>query len=85
MVVAHFWVMFLGVNITFFPQHFLGLGGMPRRYRDYPDGYGYWNAVSSYGSLMSVVGVTFFIITIWEAIIRERKILFVVGPSTHPE
>jgi len=85
MVVAHFWVMFLGVNITFFPQHFLGLRGMPRRYMDYPDGYGYWNAISSYGSLMSVVGVTFFIVTIWEAIVRERKILFVIGPRTHPE
>jgi len=55
-----FWVIFLGVNITFLPQHFLGLSGMPRRIPDFPDAYASWNAISSFGSTVTTVGLIWF-------------------------
>jgi len=68
-----FWIMFVGVNIIFFPQHFLGLQGMPRRYVDYPEGYSYWNNISSWGYALTVIGVLIFLGILVEAAIRRRK------------
>jgi len=62
---SHFYIIFLGVNITFFPQHFLGLQGMPRRYSDYPDTFQFWNKVSSSGSLLSTIGAFFLLGILW--------------------
>ena len=67
----HFWVTFIGVNLVFFPQHFLGLAGMPRRYIDYPEVYAGWNLVSSYGSYISAFGVLIFIYGVVQAFMKK--------------
>nr|YP_010610903.1 cytochrome c oxidase subunit I [Seasogonia rosea]WAP91737.1 cytochrome c oxidase subunit I [Seasogonia rosea] len=71
-----FSTMFFGVNLTFFPQHFLGLGGFPRRYSDYPDMYTLWNTISSIGSLISLISVMIMIFIMWESMISKRMSIF---------
>ena len=70
---THFWITFVGVNVIFFPQHFLGLQGMPRRIVDYPAAFYLWNHVSSIGYYITFVGLIVFLITLAEAAISRRK------------
>nr|QHB46321.1 cytochrome c oxidase subunit I [Empria zhangi] len=71
-----FTTMFIGVNLTFFPQHFLGLNGMPRRYSDFPDAFLSWNVLSSIGSIISFVSMMYFMFIIWESLSSQRQIIF---------
>ncbi|WP_417309784.1 cytochrome c oxidase subunit I [Devosia sp.] len=72
---AHFWITFIGVNLVFFPQHFLGLAGMPRRYIDYPDAFALWNRVSSIGYYITFVGLVVFLYLLFEAARKKRPAL----------
>ncbi len=81
----HFWLTFIGVNLTFFPQHFLGLAGMPRRYADYSDCFYAWNKVSSFGSFLTVLAVILFVVILWEAFATHRTVIFTFHNNVHLE
>jgi len=81
---VHFWLFFIGVNITFFPMHFLGLAGMPRRISDYPDAYFYWNQVASIGSNISTLSLILFFIIIYDAMCMDIRYFTPRYPSNKP-
>jgi cytochrome c oxidase subunit 1 len=70
----HFWLFFNGVNVLFFPQHFLGMAGMPRRIPDYPDNYAGWNFVSSIGSLITTAATLLFFFIVWRTLTAGEKV-----------
>jgi cytochrome c oxidase subunit 1 len=70
----HFWAMFIGANLTFFPQHFLGRQGMPRRYIDYPEAFAYWNYVSSIGAFLSFASFLFFIGIVFYTLFAGKRV-----------
>ena len=71
---VHFWILFIGVNLTFFPQHFLGLQGMPRRISDYPDAFRGWNLISSIGSIVSVVATWLFLDILYKQLVEGKMV-----------
>ncbi len=68
----HFWLTFIGANVLFFPQHFLGLSGMPRRYADYPDAFAFWNGISSAGAYITSFGTLVFLFGVIVAFSRKQ-------------
>lgn len=84
LIYAHFWVMFVGVNLTFFPQHFLGVRGIPRRVFDYTIGMSLYNSLSSLGSVISLFSVVIFAYMVWESLMSERAVIFSIRAGAAP-
>nr|YP_009455668.1 cytochrome c oxidase subunit I [Lutraria maxima]AUH21194.1 cytochrome c oxidase subunit 1 [Lutraria maxima] len=82
---AQFFLMFFGVNVTFFPMHFLGLGGMPRRISDYSDVFHSFNFISSWGAVICLFAVYFWIFLLWEALYSQRCLHRAFVPKTEAE
>ena len=70
----HFWSFFLGVNITFFPMHFLGLAGMPRRIPDYPTSFAEWNLIASYGAAITLASTALFVYVVYDAFVNTKAL-----------
>jgi len=84
-LIIQFSTIFIGVNLTFFPQHFLGLNGIPRRYSDYPDAFSSWNTLSSWGSILSFSSIIILIFILWESLSAKRPIINPQSLSTSTE
>jgi len=82
---VQFWIIFVGVNLTFFPQHFLGLAGIPRRVSDYNNVFNFWNWISSVGRIITILGLILFIVLIWESFSHCKAILLSLTSTTHLE
>lgn len=82
---SHFYLSFVGVNITFFPQHFLGLNGIPRRYSDYVDSFYLWNFISSFGSFISIFSLIYFANIIWIRIVNKIVSINMFRASTNSD
>ena len=82
---GQFILMFIGVNMTFFPQHFLGLRGIPRRYMDYADSFTFYNFLSSWGSCISLIALVWFMFILMEAFMSQRALVFHGFPKREVE
>jgi len=82
---AQFFVLFIGVNLTFFPIHFLGLSGIPRRYADYPDRIWVWNYYSRIGSIISFFSIIYVVFIIWESLSSQRPVFSLINSSSSLE
>lgn len=78
---GQFWCMFTGVNLTFFPQHFLGLNGIPRRYSDYPDRFTVWNTISRVGGAVTALSIVYFLFIMWVSLSKSSQSYSVVNNS----
>jgi len=80
-----FFTLFMGVNLTFFPIHFLGIQGIPRRYRDYSRRYSYWHALSSLGRIIRIVGTLMLFFIFWEALVSKRILISLNWKSVYQD